>query len=231
MFVTAFILGLTGSLHCVGMCGPIAMMVNGNGSRNLLVNRLLYNSGRMVTYVAMGVVVGLLGKIVQWGGVQGKVSVGVGVLIILALFVPKIQSFFLPSLSRFVSKLKLAFAQHLKSRKTFSAAVTGLLNGFLPCGLVYAALAIALVQATPVQSAGVMVLFGLGTLPALLLVAYSWQRIRRIIPWSFQRIQTVMLVAVAVIMIWRGLSAEMHLFHDHGPDVICTPNSEASVNN
>jgi uncharacterized protein len=223
MFITAFILGFTGSLHCVGMCGPIAMMVTGNGRRNVLVNRLLYNSGRIVTYVAMGFIVGWLGKIVQWSGVQGKVSVGIGVLIILVLFIPKIQLFFLPSLSRLVSKLKLAFSRYLKSRKTFSAALTGLLNGFLPCGLVYAALAIALVQATPIESAGVMVLFGLGTFPAMVAIAYSWQRIRRIIPWSFQRIQTVMLVAVAVLMIWRGLSAETHWFHDHGPDVVCTP--------
>ncbi len=223
MFITAFILGFTGSLHCVGMCGPIAMMVNGTGPRRILVNRLLYNTGRIVTYVLMGVVVGMLGKIVHWGGVQGKVSVGVGVLIILMLFIPKIQSVFLPSLSGFVLNLKHAFARHLKSKKTFSAALTGMLNGFLPCGLVYAALALALIQATPLASAGVMIWFGLGTIPAMLAVAYSWQRIRKIIPWSFQRIQTAMLVAVAVLMIWRGLSAEMHLFHDHGPEVICTP--------
>jgi uncharacterized protein len=223
MFVTAFLLGFTGSLHCVGMCGPIAMMVNGSGSRNLLINRVLYNTGRALTYVLMGVVVGLLGKIVQWGGVQGKVSVGLGVLIIVALLVPKIQSVFLPSLSRFVMNLKILFSRHLQSKKTISAAFTGMLNGFLPCGLVYAALAIALIQATPLQSAGIMILFGLGTFPAMVAVAYSWQSIRKIIPWSFQRMQTVILVAVAVLMIWRGLSAEMHWFHDHGPDVICTP--------
>jgi uncharacterized protein len=223
MFITALILGFTGSLHCVGMCGPIAMMVNGSGSRNLLINRVLYNTGRTLTYVLMGVVVGLLGKIVQWGGVQGKVSVGLGVLIIVALLVPKIQSVFLPSLSRFVLKLKTLFSRHLQSKKTISAAFTGMLNGFLPCGLVYAALAIALIQTTPAESAGVMMVFGLGTFPAMLAVAYSWQRIRKFIPWSFQRMQTVILVAVAVLMIWRGLSAEMHWFHDHGPDVICTP--------
>jgi ABC-type nickel/cobalt efflux system permease component RcnA len=58
----------------------------------------------------------------------------------------------------------------------------------------------------------------------MLAAAYSWQMIRKVVPWSFQRIQTVMLVLVAVLMIWRGLSSETHLFHSHGPDVICTPN-------
>jgi len=223
MLITAFLLGLTGSLHCVGMCGPIAMMVNVRTNNNLLINRLLYNSGRTVTYVVMGVVVGFLGKIVQWGGLQAKVSIGVGILILVALMIPKVQQLFIPSLSAFVVHLKQAFSKHLQSTKPFSALFTGVLNGFLPCGLVYAALAIALVQVTPLNSALVMFLFGMGTVPAMLAAAYSWQAIRKIIPWSFQRIQTAMLIVVAVVMIWRGLSDEMHLFHDHGPDILCVP--------
>jgi sulfite exporter TauE/SafE len=223
MLITAFLLGLTGSLHCVGMCGPIAMMVNVRTNNNLLINRLLYNSGRTVTYVVMGVVVGFLGKIVQWGGLQAKVSIGVGILILVALMIPKVQQLFIPSLSTFVVHLKQAFSKHLQSTKPFSALFTGVLNGFLPCGLVYAALAIALVQVTPLNSALVMFLFGMGTVPAMLAAAYSWQAIRKIIPWSFQRIQTAMLIVVAVVMIWRGLSDEMHLFHDHGPDILCVP--------
>jgi uncharacterized protein len=223
MYLATFLLGLTGSLHCVGMCGPIAMMVNGSGNTGLLANRLLYNLGRTFTYVVMGIVVGLLGKIVQWGDLQGKVSIGVGILILLALMIPKIQTLFLPSISAVVVKLKHAFAVHLRSTRSSSAVLTGVLNGFLPCGLVYAGLAIALVQQTPVESGMVMMLFGLGTLPALLAAAYSWGAIKKIIPWSFQRIQTVMLIVVAVLMIWRGLNAETHLFHDHSPDVICLP--------
>ena len=209
-------------MHCVGMCGPIAMMINGHGSRHILINRLVYNVGRVITYVLMGVVVGMLGKIVQWGDLQGKVSIALGLLIILLLLIPKIQSVVLPSLSVLVIKLKRSFSTHLQSKKSYSTMLTGILNGFLPCGLVYGALAIALIQATPAESATVMVLFGLGTLPAMVAAAYSWQAIRKMIPFSFQRIQTVMLVIVAVGMIWRGLSSETHLFHDHGPDIVCT---------
>lgn len=223
MYLTAFLLGLTGSLHCIGMCGPIALMVNGKSKSSLLTNRILYNMGRTLTYVVMGLVVGLLGKIVQWGGVQGKVSIIVGVLIILALLMPKIQALFLPSISSWVLKLKQVFSTHLKSTRSGSALLTGTLNGFLPCGLVYAGLAIALIQNTPWESGLIMILFGLGTMPALLAAAYSWQAVRKVIPWSFQRIQTVMLVVVAVLMIWRGLNSETHLFHSHGPEVICIP--------
>lgn len=223
MLITAFILGFTGSLHCIGMCGPIAMMINGKNSKQLLVNRLLYNSGRTFTYVCMGTSVGLIGKIVQWGGVQGIVSIGVGILIFLALLVPRIQSIFLPSLSSLVLRLKGLFAHHIKSKKTSSALFTGMLNGFLPCGLVYAGLAIALIQSTPYQSALVMLLFGVGTIPALLMVAYSWQTIRKRIPWSFQKIQTTMLLVVAVIMIWRGLSMEMSGIDNTVAETICVP--------
>lgn len=223
MLVAAFILGFTGSLHCVGMCGPIAMMVGGKAQQHVIVYRLLYNFGRTLTYVAMGIVVGLLGKIIQWGSVQGKISIGVGVLILLLLAIPKVQTYFLPSLSKVVLRLKQSFGRQLQSKKFSAALVTGIFNGFLPCGLVYAALAIALVQSNLSGSAMAMALFGLGTIPAMLMAAYSWQVIRKVVPWSFQRIQTVMLVLVAVLMIWRGLSSETHLFHSHGPDVICTP--------
>lgn len=223
MLVAAFILGFTGSLHCVGMCGPIAMMVGGKTQQHVIVYRLLYNFGRTLTYVAMGIVVGLLGKIIQWGSVQGKISIGVGVLILLLLAIPKVQTYFLPSLSKVVLRLKQSFGRQLQSKKFSAALVTGIFNGFLPCGLVYAALAIALVQSNLSGSAMAMALFGLGTIPAMLMAAYSWQVIRKVVPWSFQRIQTVMLVLVAVLMIWRGLSSETHLFHSHGPDVICTP--------
>jgi sulfite exporter TauE/SafE len=223
MYIAAFLLGLTGSLHCVGMCGPIASMVQGTAGRKILINRLLYNAGRTTTYVLMGVMVGLLGKIVQWGGIQGKVSIAVGAGIILVLLIPKVQSVFLPSLSRIVLKLKGVFAIHMNSKRTFSSWLTGVFNGFLPCGLVYAALAIALIQNSPTESALVMALFGLGTIPALLATAYSWQAVRRISPWSFQRIQTAMLVVVAVVMIWRGISVEANLFRGNTTEVVCQP--------
>ncbi len=171
----------------------------------------------------MGVVVGLLGKVVQWGGIQGKVSIAVGVGIISVLLIPKVQSLFLPSLSRIVLKLKGIFATHMHSRRPFSSWITGVFNGFLPCGLVYAALAIALIQNSPLESALVMALFGLGTIPALLAAAYSWQAFRRIIPFSFQRIQTAMLVVVAVVMIWRGLAVETNLFGGNSAEVVCHP--------
>jgi uncharacterized protein len=80
---------------------------------------------------------------------------------------------------------------------------------------VYAALAIALIQTTPIESAAVMALFGLGTFPMLMVAAYSWQALKNAIPLSSTKLQTAMLVIVAVVMIWRGLSAEMSIHNGH----------------
>lgn len=208
MLVTAFILGLTGSLHCVGMCGPIALMIGGN--KSLLLNRVLYNLGRTMTYVTMGIAVGLFGKIFQWGGVQGRISIALGLLTLLLLFIPALQTRLQPSLTPMMLKLKKLFAARLQSKRLVSSLTSGIVNGFLPCGLVYAALAIALVQATPLQSAAVMMLFGLGTIPMLLAAAYSWQKVKQWIPIASYKLQTAMLVIVAVVMIWRGLAVELN---------------------
>lgn len=220
MYISALLLGLTGSLHCIGMCGPIAMMIQGKNRNQLILNRVLYNLGRTVTYVTMGIVVGFFGKIIQWGGWQGKFSIALGLLIFVVLLIPAIQRLFLPSLSHLVLKLKNAFTSQLQSRGPFSSTITGMLNGFLPCGLVYAALAVALIQNSPWESAVVMALFGLGTLPMLLVAAYSWQALKSAIPFSSAKLQTAMLVIVAVVMIWRGVSAEMNV-HDGHPVTEC----------
>ena len=220
MYISALLLGLTGSLHCIGMCGPIAMLIQGKNRNQLILNRVLYNLGRTATYVTMGIVVGFFGKIIQWGGWQGKISIALGLLIFVVLLIPAIQKLFLPSLSRLVLKLKNAFTSQLQSRRPFSSTLTGMLNGFLPCGLVYAALAVALIQNSPWESAVVMALFGLGTLPMLLLAAYSWQAMKSAIPFSSAKLQTAMLVIVALVMIWRGVSAEMNV-HDGHPVTEC----------
>lgn len=220
MYISALLLGLTGSLHCIGMCGPIAMLIQGKNRNQLILNRVLYNLGRTATYVTMGIVVGFFGKIIQWGGWQGKISIALGLLIFVVLLIPAIQKLFLPSLSRLVLKLKNAFTSQLQSRRPFSSTLTGMLNGFLPCGLVYASLAVALIQNSPWESAVVMALFGLGTLPMLLLAAYSWQAMKSAIPFSSAKLQTAMLVIVALVMIWRGVSAEMNV-HDGHPVTEC----------
>lgn len=221
MLIASFILGFTGSLHCVGMCGPIALLVNGKNKDQLLLNRLLYNTGRTFTYAAMGLVVGVMGRVVTLSGMQSTVSIAAGLLIIASLFLPGVQRKFFPALSGMIFRLKSSFSVHLRSHRSISALMTGVLNGFLPCGLVYAALTIALVQESILTSMSAMILFGVGTIPAMLVFVFSFQKVRTLIPWSFQRIQTLMLVIVAILMMSRGIKQEIAQHNSPQEVIVC----------
>jgi len=206
MILAAFILGITGSLHCVGMCGPIAILINGRSKSQYLINRLMYHAGRTFTYIMMGMIVGVLGKIFRFGGLQSILSLAGGIVIIGLLFLPSVSPVTFPKLSALINKLKRALGNQLRTQKPYSTMLTGVLNGFLPCGLVYSALALALVQSTVQESAFVMAAFGLGTVPVLLAFTYSATVMKKVIPFSVTKLQRVVLFAVAVIMIWRGVA-------------------------
>jgi sulfite exporter TauE/SafE len=208
---TAFVVGLVGSLHCVGMCGPIALALpQGFGSRmGILGSRLLYNFGRVITYALLGAVLGLIGFGASLAGWQRGLSLGLGImLILLAVLQIGWLRRFLPrtGFTPFENLLKKAFGR-LMRRGSFSALFgIGLLNGFLPCGLVYLALAGAVSTGSPELGALYMVLFGLGTVPAMLTTAL----LGSVIGTSFRRrVRPVLLaftLAFGVLFILRGLN-------------------------
>jgi uncharacterized protein len=216
MLTAAFILGLTGSLHCVGMCGPIALLVKGNTKKQYMINRVAYHLGRTFTYMTLGLIMGLMGKIFQFGGWQSYLSVGGGVIILIFLLLPTLQVK-IPVLSSLIIKLKSLLGKHLRSGKIYSNGLTGMLNGFLPCGLVYSALVLALVQPSLEYSVLSMALFGLATVPALFIFTGSAKLIQHLLPISINSLQRITMVIVAVLMIWRGVAFAF-------PDVI--PGSE-----
>jgi uncharacterized protein len=205
MLTAAFILGFTGSLHCVGMCGPIALLVNGVGKKQYFVNRMVYHIGRTTTYMAFGLIMGLMGKVFQFDGWQSYLSVAGGVLILIFLLLPVVKTQ-IPIATSLYLKLKTALGAQLRSQHMHSKFLTGILNGFLPCGLVYSALVVALVQPTLQQSVMAMAIFGLATVPALFMFTSSAGYIQRYFPMSVNTLQKIALVAVAVIMIWRGVA-------------------------
>jgi uncharacterized protein len=205
MMLAIFIVGLTGSLHCVGMCGPIALLINGTNKRQYLFNRLAYHAGRTTTYMLLGLIMGLMGKIFQFGGLQSFLSLAGGAMIIALLVVPAFKRT-IPFFSSAFIQLKTLLGKHLLSKSIYSKFLTGLLNGFLPCGLVYSALILALVQPSLQRSVLAMALFGLSTVPALIAFTISANSLQKLLPVSVSTLQKVALVAVAVIMIWRGMA-------------------------
>ena len=206
MIWTAFILGLVGSVHCVGMCGPLALAVpfaSCQESRQNLA-RVLYNVGRIVTYALIGAIVGALGQAFVLPGLQRWISVGGGLLII-ALFASSRPSVLRTPLTQGVDRLKRLFASLLAKRSLRSVFALGLLNGLLPCGLVYVAAAAAAASAHPVDGFCQMAAFGFGTTPAMLLATFSGKVLPMQLRFRIQRLTPLLGILFGSLLILRGM--------------------------
>lgn len=203
-------IGFAGSLHCIGMCGPIVLALPGSQDNKLrlLLSRLLYNTGRTVTYAFMGLIMGLIGETISLSGYQQPVSIAIGVLILLAVILPSsfMQRFYpAESYSRFTAYLKQTWSR-LFSKNTYNSLfVIGLLNGFLPCGLVYMALAGSLATGGVVSGISYMLLFGLGTIPVMLAMSFVGNFIGVKTRRYINRLLPVGAAVIAVLFIVRGL--------------------------
>lgn len=207
IFIPAITLGLAGSLHCVGMCGPIALAVPvGNGSTfHQYGNYALYHFGRISAYAMLGFLFGVLGYGLNLAGIQQGLSLGVGLLMVAFIWMPKLFSGKGGGLVRLQSRVTGLMAKRLKSNRAAALLGLGFFNGLLPCGFVYLALAGALISYEPLQGALFMILFGIGTTPALLAVAFSGQRFGSMFKAKFKRIAPILATAIAVLFILRGL--------------------------
>ncbi|HOJ17689.1 MAG: sulfite exporter TauE/SafE family protein [Ignavibacteriales bacterium] len=208
---SGFIIGLVGSLHCIGMCGPIvvALPVKGFSTFRLIITRLLYNIGRVITYSFLGLLFGILGKNLNILGLQQITSIVFGAVMILVVITPsKIKN----SISRVsvVSSanglLKKGFSKLISKQSAESFFLIGILNGFLPCGFVYVGIAGALVTGSLMNAVIYMFLFGLGTIPVMFLTSMfpailgekKRVKIRKWIP--------VLLFILGAVFILRGLN-------------------------
>ncbi|MEX0648961.1 MAG: sulfite exporter TauE/SafE family protein [Balneolaceae bacterium] len=188
---TALIIGFAGSFHCIGMCGPIALALPGQGESlpGLILSRLLYNLGRILTYGLLGAVFGIIGHSMALAGFQQTFSVLLGIAVIAAVF---LKSRF-PAVNRsnyFLSRLKNLISFQFKKSGLRTLFTIGFLNGLLPCGFVYVGLAGSLTTGSILSGSLYMMLFGLGTLPAMLAMSLApglislnaRRRINRFIP-------------------------------------------------
>ena len=208
---TAFMLGLIGGLHCLGMCGPLALAlpVAGDNRAAYVAGRVIYNLGRVVSYALMGIVFGLIGGTFAFAGFQRGLSIALGVLILVAVLVgPRFGARFAMSRPVFaaVARLKRALGVLLKQRSMASMLGIGFLNGFLPCGLVYVALAGAALTGSAGAGMLYMVSFGVGTIPLMLAASLSGKAIQGRFRFSLQKAIPVALVMLATLFILRGMS-------------------------
>lgn len=202
-------IGFLGSFHCIGMCGPIALSLPVAGDR--AVRKLwvitMYNAGRAATYALLGALFGAFGTSIFLVGYQqlASVLIGAGILVIL------LAGRFLSLESRFFSVFHLRIQQLLgrllkAEKNSLSFLLTGMVNGLLPCGLVYLAVAAAVATGSAVKGAVLMAAFGAGTFPMMFTVMVMGRFISFSLRQKMKKAVPLFIGAMAVLMILRGLN-------------------------
>ncbi len=204
---TAFALGIVGSLHCAGMCGPLilALPVPG-GSRNaFFLSRAVYHLGRLAMYCMIGAIFGLLGKTMALAGWQRWLSLAAGGAILVGLLLHS-RLRLKGSAFQAVVWLKSIFGQLLHRKSLAASFGLGAINGLLPCGLVYVAGAGAAATGNPPGGVAYMIAFGLGTLPMMLGISLAGRRLHALAFPRVQKLIPVSVFLVAMLLLLRGMS-------------------------
>jgi sulfite exporter TauE/SafE len=231
MLYSAFIFGLISSLHCIGMCGPIAMMipVDRNNPTKKASQIIIYHFGRLSAYAIIGLVFGLVGKGFFLAGIQQKMSIFIGVAMIITILTPErvLANYnFSKPVFRLISKIKIALGKQFKNKSYQSLFTIGLLNGFLPCGMVYVALFGAIAMQSVPFGIVYMLLFGLGTIPMMSSVTYLNSFMTLSFRNKVQKAIPYVGVTIGILFILRGLGlgipyvspANMSLFIQETPN-------------
>lgn len=210
MLWSAIILGLLGSFHCIGMCGPIAFMlpVDRSNSSKKIAQISIYHFGRLLAYSLIGLVFGLVGKSLYIFGLQQQLSIVIGVLMIIIVLIP-VHTFNKYNLSKplykLISKVKSALGKALKKKTADTFLTIGFLNGFLPCGLVYMAVFASITTGNTLLGSLYMILFGLGTIPLMTSAIYLGKFLNTTIKQRIQKAIPVFVVIIGLLFIIRGL--------------------------
>jgi sulfite exporter TauE/SafE len=218
---SAFSLGFLGSFHCVGMCGPIALMLpqSKSSTSEILVGRLLYNFGRVFTYIVLGFLIGLLGFAVKLKGFQNELSVLTGVIILMVVLfsfgkrgqktVYNLSTAYMLPLRNILKKL---FA-----RKSFLSMFSiGVINGLLPCGFVYLAVAGAVTMGSATSGILYMLMFGLGTFPIMMMISLAANYVSVSLRGQLSKLSPVLAIVVAILLIYRGSQSQNM---EHGKEI------------
>lgn len=206
-----FVLGLLGSMHCVGMCGPLALALpvhHLTGYRRLVM-LLLYQLGRVITYASLGLLFGFAGRHIYIAGFQQWFSIGTGILIFVLLtlnylYKKNIQPPFIRSFYKKIQEIIIFILQSEKN--AFSYLLLGMANGLLPCGMVYVAIAAALTGSTITGSVLFMTFFGLGTLPAMTAISYFGTSLSTGLRKTMRKAIPYGIALMAAVLILRGMN-------------------------
>lgn len=224
MLYAALLLGLISSLHCVGMCGPIAMMlpVAQSNPEKKALQILTYHLGRIFSYASIGLLFGTIGRGFYLAGIQQYLSLLAGIMMIAVIMLPvnifSRYNFSKPAF-QLISKLKGRLGKQFAKASFKSLFTIGMLNGLLPCGMVYAAVFGALAMPGIYFSVAYMVLFGIGTVPLMSSVVYLQKLFTLQVRNRIQKIIPIAVVCLGILFILRGLGLGIPYISPSGLDL------------
>ena len=209
--IIALMLGLASSLHCVGMCGPIAFSlgINPENKLDFTFRNLTYQLGRVTTYSVLGALLGVIGYGVSFAGLQNPLSIGVGILMILMALLPKnlgAENLGMKPFSRLMYQIKSGLGKFLRKKNYSSLYITGLLNGLLPCGAVYGALTGSMAMGGVWKGALFMVFFGLGTIPLMFASVLAGNVVSLQTRQKIVKTLPYLMIFLGILFILRGLN-------------------------
>ena len=213
----ALLAGLLGSAHCLGMCAGISGLFAVNSSiaslRAQLPFALTYNLGRVASYAVLGVIVGSFGSVIVKASpsVASSVRIVSGMVIILVGLKVAFDLRLLNPIERMGSTLWARIAPAAKRLVPVTslprALGLGLVWGWLPCGLVYSVLLIAATSAAPDDGAAIMVAFGVGTMPAMVMTGIGAAQVSRVMRRRGTRLgMGLLIVAMGILTLAMPLS-------------------------
>ncbi len=210
LWISALSIGFLGSAHCVAMCGPLALAlpISRKSKTHSILGIALYHLGKLSMYALLGLIFGSLGKGLVLAGLQQRVSIIAGVLILLAVLIPKLKhqnNVIVGFVYRqILNPIQAQMAILLKRHRLPTLILLGFFNGLLPCGLIYLALMGALSTGDLYQGSLFMTAFGLGTIPALVSLQFAAQLTKSKIPAKIRSIFPILMIFAALFFILRG---------------------------
>jgi uncharacterized protein len=209
--IAGFSLGAVSSLHCVGMCGPLALAlpVHHLSRSKQLLSLLLYQSGRVITYSLFGLLFGLAGRRIYVAGFQQWFSIIMGIIVLLLVILywvykNPLQPFIFKKAFSYVQSFMMKAFHSKKSNRGF--LLVGMANGLLPCAMVYVAIAAALTTTQVSYSVLFMAMFGAGTLPAMMIIGYFGRMVSLPVRNMFKQSIPFFMTIMGIILILRGMN-------------------------
>lgn len=204
IFLVSFILGILGSFHCIGMCGPLVMGIFNQKFLTHPWQYFTYHLGKIIAYAIIGGSIGLIGATFHVFMSQQRVSMLTGFSLLIYVVWSKVAK--KDSMSSKVQSYYTRFRAFFEGAPWPKYYLFGFLNGFLPCGLVYVAATSAISTGHVSKSILWMVFFGLGTIPSLSLVLILRNKMASQFQFVFQKLYQNIIFILAVLLILRGLN-------------------------